>query len=117
MNDVFFQKKLIPYGLAGGHWWAEEFLAFFFQRPNFSSQKWYRGRQHYRGPAFRSTKTTTEKREPKKFKISCEIQVWTFYMYLVAVLANWRAGHGPQGALEIEFEGVNETRSKYEDNN
>ena len=38
-------------------------------------------------------------------------------MYLVAVLANWRAGHGPQGALEIEFEGVNETRSKYEDSN
>ena len=62
-------------------------------------------------------KTTTEKREPKKFKISCEIQVWTFYMYLVAVLANWRAGHGPQGALEIEFEDVNETRSKYEDSN
>ena len=39
INDVFFQKKLIPYGLAGGHWWAEEILAFFFQRPNFSSPK------------------------------------------------------------------------------
>ena len=55
MNDVFFQKKLIPYGLAGGHWRAKEFLAFFFQRPNFSSQKWYRGRRPpYRGRYCRS---------------------------------------------------------------
>ena len=26
INDVFFQDYLIPHGLAGGHWWAEEIL-------------------------------------------------------------------------------------------
>ena len=53
----------------------------------------------------------------EKFNISCEIQVLTFYRYLVTVLAKWRPGHdGPQATLEIKFEGANETRSKYEDN-